>query len=189
MDVAAALRTLDLDASADWSSIRAAHRRAIVRDHPDAGGSGAKAALVNQAFDVLRRATDDGATPLPRPEPLRPPAATAAPVPDRVVADEDPIELLMRMAEAAHDVGDVVFVDPIDGLLEVVVGEPPGVGQLTASVAEATADGVPVSFTLEPLGVAAAPPIHEVVEDLMKRVRRRPRSAPRRAPAGDESPR
>ncbi|MEM8708755.1 MAG: hypothetical protein AAGE98_19990 [Actinomycetota bacterium] len=175
MDVPTALRILGLEPAADWTEIRAAHRSAIVRTHPDAGGSGADAARVNQAFDVLRQATDAGASPLPEPTPA--PTPTPAPAtPDRVVPTEDPTDLLMRMAEAAHDVGDVVFVDPLSGLLEVVVGEPPGVGQLTASVDDATAEGVPVSFTLEPLGVAAAPPIAEVVDDLMRRVRRRARS-------------
>ena len=93
------------------------------------------------------------------------------------------------MADAAHDIGEVVFVDPHDGMLEVIVGVPPGVGQLTATVDKATPDGVPVSFTLEPLGVAPAPSIHEIVEKLMALVRRRPRSAPRQSPEAGESPR
>jgi len=37
-------------------------------------------------------------------------------------------------------------------------------------------DGIPVAFTLEPLGTQAAPPIHEVVADLMRRVRLRSQS-------------
>lgn len=76
----------------------------------------------------------------------------------------------MRLADAAHDVGEVVFVDPDAGLLEVIVGDEPGVGQLTASVETAEGDGVPVAFTLEPLGVTPAPPIREVVDDLMARL-------------------
>lgn len=181
MDVERALRTLALKGAPTWELIRAAHRDAIVRTHPDRGGDAAAAAAVNQAFDVLRTATADGTTPLPAPPPPTP-ARSPAPGPDRVVPHEDPTEVLMQLAEAAHEVGEVVFVDPIDGLLEVVVGEPPGVGQLTASVSEGRVDGVPVSFTLEPLGVAAAPPIHEVVEELMTEVRRRARSARRPTP-------
>ena len=94
-----------------------------------------------------------------------------------------------RQADAAHEIGEVVFVDPHDGFLEVIVGDPPGVGQLTATVDEATPDGVPVSFTLEPLGIASAPSIHEIVEELMALVRRRRRSAHRRSPEAGESPR
>lgn len=77
----------------------------------------------------------------------------------------------MRLAEAAHHVGEVVFVDPEGGLLEVIVGDEPGVGQLTASVDHANPDGVPVAFTLEPLGVTPAPPIQQVVQALMERMR------------------
>ncbi|MEO0495454.1 MAG: hypothetical protein AAF081_18760 [Actinomycetota bacterium] len=186
MDVAGALRVLGLPDSPAWGDVRAAHRAAIVRTHPDAGGSAVDAARVNQAFDLLRKVTSDGANSVPQPTAPRqppPPATRAAPTPpDRLVPDDDPVDLLMRMADAAHDIGEVVFVDSHDGLLEVVVGEPPGVGQLTASVEEATEAGVPVSFTLEPLGVAEAPPIHEVVDELMTLVRRRPRRAGGRPP-------
>jgi len=194
VDVDDALRVLGLSGAPDWSDVRAAHRQAIVRTHPDAGGSGADAARVNQAFDLLRKVTGDGERALPgagpspvtatRPAP-RPPSTS----PDQLVADDDPAALLLRMMDAAHEVGEVVFVDPHDRLLEVIVGEPPGVGQLTATIDEATADGVPVSFTLEPLGIAPAPSIHEVVEELMALVRRRRRSAPRRSREAGESPR
>lgn len=176
-----ALRTLGLEGTPAWDQIRRAHRDAIVRTHPDRGGDATAAAAVNQAYDLLRAVTADGAKPL-SPPPPRPAPVASDRRPARVVPHEDPTEVLMQMADAAHEIGEVVFVDPIDGLLEVVVGEPPGVGQLTASVTEGGSDGVPVSFTLEPLGVAAAPPIHEVVDALMTEVRRRARSAHRRTP-------
>ena len=192
MDVTDALRVLGLSDTSDWSDVRAAHRRAILRTHPDAGGSAGAAARVNQAFDVLRKVSDDGERPIPAQVPTPPSSPAPGPrstSPDQLVADDDPVELLLRMADAAHDIGEVVFVDPHDGILEVVVGEPPGVGQLTATVDEATPDGVPVSFTLEPVGVVPAPSIHEIVEKLMALVRRRPRSAPRRSPEAGEYPR
>ena len=194
VDVDDALRVLGLSYAPDWSDVRAAHRQAIVRTHPDAGGSVGEAARVNQAFDLLRKVSGDGEWPLLRGAPAPVAATTSAPrtrstSPDQLVPDDDPAQLLLRMADAAHEVGEVVFVDALDGLLEVVVGEPPGVGQLTASVDDATPDGVPVSFTLEPLGVAPAPSIHEVVEELMTLVRRRRRSAPRRSGEADGSPR
>ena len=192
MDVANALRVLGLSDAPDWSDVRAAHRRAIVRTHPDAGGSAGDAARANQAFDLLRKISGDGEQPIRGGAPAPPTAPVPGPrskSPDQLVADDDPVELLLRMADAAHEVGEVVFVDPHDGMLEVIVGDPPGVGQLTATVDEATPDGVPVSFTLEPLGIAPAPSIHEIVEELMALVRRRRRSAPRRSPEAGESPR
>ncbi|MEC7145641.1 MAG: hypothetical protein VXW59_08675 [Actinomycetota bacterium] len=192
MDIADALRVLGLSDAPDWSDVRAAHRRAIVRTHPDAGGSDGDAAQVNQAFDLLRKISGNGERPIPGGAPAPPTAPVPGPrstSPDQLVADDDPVELLLRMADAAHEIGEVVFVDPHDGLLEVIVGDPPGVGQLTATVDEATPDGVPVSFTLEPLGIASAPSIHEIVEELMALVRRRRRSAHRRSPEAGESPR
>lgn len=182
MDIATALRTLGLEGTPGWEQIRGAHRDAIVRTHPDRGGDPEAAAAVNQAFDALRVATAGGTTPLAAPAPPASPRPAPDNRPARVVPHEDPTEVLMQMADAAHEIGEVVFVDPIDGLLEVVVGEPPGVGQLTASVSEGRTDGVPVSFTLEPLGVAAAPPIHEIVDALMTEVRRRARSGRRPTP-------
>ena len=192
MDIADALRVLGLSNAPDWSDVRAAHRRAIVRTHPDAGGSAGDAARVNQAFDLLRKISANGERPIPGGAPAPPTApvpGSRSTSPEQLIADDDPVELLLRMADAAHEIGEVVFVDPHDGLLEVIVGDPPGVGQLTATVDEATPDGVPVSFTLEPLGVAPAPSIHEIVEELMALVRRRRRSAPRRSPEAGESPR
>ena len=192
MDVVDALRVLGLSDAPDWSDVRAAHRRANVRTHPDAGGSAGDAAQVNQAFDLLRKISGNGERPIPGGAPAPPTAPVPGPrstSPDQLVADDDPVELLLRMADAAHEIGEVVFVDPHDGLLEVIVGDPPGVGQLTATVDEATPDGVPVSFTLEPLGIASAPSIHEIVEELMALVRRRRRSAHRRSPEAGESPR
>ncbi|MEM9202230.1 MAG: hypothetical protein AAGC53_11240 [Actinomycetota bacterium] len=161
-----ALRVLDLEHTADWAAVKNAHRRAIIASHPDVGGSTEAAARINQAFEYLRAVTDDGTEPLPRP-------ATPSPVrrmhEQPRVDHDNPREVLLRLADVAHDLGEVVFVDPDAGLLEVVVGDEPGVGQLTASidVDRPGADGVPVSFTLEPLGVAPAPPIAGVVDALM----------------------
>ena len=165
MEIAEALRVLKLPDDPDWDAVRRAHRRAIVAAHPDTGGSAARAALVNQALDTLGRATDHGRRRLSAPATPTPPAPRPAHVPLR-----DPAEVLLRLAEVAHDVGEVVFVDIEAGLLEVVVGDEPGVGQLTASVDVANRDGVPVAFTLEPLGVAPAPRIEDVVRDLMGRL-------------------
>ncbi|MGB1682053.1 MAG: hypothetical protein ACPHFO_06915 [Acidimicrobiales bacterium] len=83
----------------------------------------------------------------------------------------EPNELLMRLADVAHDVGEVVFVDPGAGLLEVIVGVEPAVGQLTASLDDSVDEGTPIVFTLEALGSAPAPPIETVVADLLRRFR------------------
>jgi curved DNA-binding protein CbpA len=48
-----ALAILGLREGATADEIRAAHRRLIVRVHPDAGGSAELAARINRAKDVL----------------------------------------------------------------------------------------------------------------------------------------
>ena len=55
MSEAEALSILGLSAGADIAAIEAAHRRMIVRAHPDQGGSDYLAAKVNEARAVLRR--------------------------------------------------------------------------------------------------------------------------------------
>ena len=48
-----ALAVLGLSAGATDEEVRAAHRRLILRVHPDAGGSADLAARINRAKDVL----------------------------------------------------------------------------------------------------------------------------------------
>lgn len=55
MDRSEALSVLGLDEGADDDAIDAAHRKMIVRAHPDQGGSAYLAAKVNEAREVLRR--------------------------------------------------------------------------------------------------------------------------------------
>lgn len=176
MDHDDARRLLGLDADADLGAIRAAHRRRIRLAHPDAGGSAAAAAALNEALDVLSR-------PAPRPSAAAA-AAAAAPTtattpsgPERppdvdryFVVDDPSADLLRRLTEAGHEIGEVVFVDPHMGMLEIVIGTPPSVGQLAVTVGDPTADGTSVAFTLEPLGVTPAPPIGPVVDALMAEV-------------------
>jgi hypothetical protein len=55
---------LGLDPCADAAAIRAAHRRLIARNHPDAGGTQALAEKINQARDLLlRHAAEQGSAP------------------------------------------------------------------------------------------------------------------------------
>lgn len=173
---------LGVGPNADSSTLRAAHRRAIRRAHPDAGGSVDAAARVNAAWALLRdgeqpssaprgaRATDDRGPVSPPVAPRRVPPP--ADVDGYYLVDAEPSELLARLAEAGHSVGEVVFVDPHVGILEIVVGDAPAVGQLAVTVGATSTRGTEVAFTLEPLGVTPAPPIGPVVDALMAALRR-----------------
>ena len=55
MSRAEALSVLGLEEGADTSAVDAAHRKMIVRAHPDQGGSAYLAAKVNEAREVLRK--------------------------------------------------------------------------------------------------------------------------------------
>lgn len=161
---------LGVEPTAPWPDIRAAHRRAIRAVHPDVGGTAANAARVNRALEVLEAAA--AAAPPPVAVDSAPPRPSPAPVSshdvDRVfVVAEDPRGMLSRLVEAGHQVGEVVFVDPHAGLLEIVVGAPPGVGQLAVTVERPTGDETTISFTLDALGITPAPPIDTVVDALM----------------------
>jgi len=180
MDIQTALGELGVDHRSSWEEIRDAHRAAIRRTHPDAGGATAAAARVNEAFDFLSVATDHGARPTPAPIAASaiPPVGASSPR-SAAVSAESPTELLMNLAEVGHDIGQVVFVDPLSGLMEIIVGDAPGVGQLTVDVGDRanpgspTPGGVRVAFTLEPLGLSTPPPIADVVDDLLDRHRAR----------------
>jgi hypothetical protein len=170
MDIATALGVLGLNHEADWTEVRAVHRAAIRHSHPDAGGSTDRAAQINQAFALLEQVTNGGRNPLPPPTPAKkssgPPNEGS---PATVFGTDSPAELVLLLADVGHDVGEVVSVDPQSCLLEIIVGSEPGVAQLTVAVGERTKDGISVAFTLKSLGVAAPPPIGEVVNDLLQR--------------------
>jgi len=177
VDVPTALALLGLDGSASWEEIRTAHRVAIRASHPDAGGDAAAAARVNEAYQLLRRAGLPGSVAPPPSSSGQPASARSEPAPDETqrVRGDDVGDVVSRLADAAHSIGELVFVDPQAGLLEVIVGRAPGVGQLVAHVTAPTELGgdVPVAFTLDPLGVAPAPSIREVVRDLLAQLPRR----------------
>jgi len=176
VDVHEARRILAVAVTADADEIREAHRREIRRAHPDAGGSEASARRINAAWDLLRTSdpsVDRSPAAAATPADASPSVRTPPPdVDSYYIVDAAPADLLARLAEAGHEVGEVVFVDPHVGMLEIVVGEAPAVGQLAVTVGPPAIDGTEVSFTLEPLGITPAPPIGPVVEALMQAIRR-----------------
>ena len=139
MELATALDVLGLDADADATTARRAYRQALHRTHPDVAGGdpGAteRTARLTEAFAVVDAALAAGGGRLPPAAPT--PAATASPpAPPAPTADGGPVvrladdalgvrlpaeETFALLHEAGGLVGEVAYVDPQLGLLEVVV--------------------------------------------------------------------
>ncbi len=139
-----------------WGTVRRAHRRLIRAAHPDHGGDTRTAARLNQALDVLSRATADGRHP-PAPDtggPRRP----VGPRTTRPLHGIDTAGLTRRFARAASVVGSVTGVDPDSGIVTVVLDAPTRAELLIEIAPHGTGDtgDVPVVFTLEADGPGPA---------------------------------
>jgi hypothetical protein len=165
MSLADACAVLGVRSDATWDDIRAAYRAGIRRTHPDLAdseGATARAARLNAAFAVLGEATDRGRRPAgdaPEPSHGRLPGRPE-PTPTLEVPAGD---VFVRVLEAAYDIGEVSYIDPEAGLIQLLLGDGgPAASQLLIviddSVVPATA-----SFTLDSMDADAAPDIREVV--------------------------
>jgi len=173
---------LGVPADADPEVVRAAYRRLLLRTHPDVSGRGdATDATVRltTAYAVLLRqgpADGDGAGTTGAPGPsAAPPATDASSAPPRppiaaVLVDDDTIavpapgdETLLLVMETAHALGEISYLDPSAGLVEVIVEfvEAPTSSVLLCLQGRAT--GVTEVFcTVEPLSGGEAPPADAV---------------------------
>jgi len=131
VDRAAALRVLGLGDDAGPNELRTAYRRLLATVHPDvsdADDATTRTVELTEAYALLRHG---------------PPAAGPPPAPERardgqerhrtgqvevVHLDDDTVAVhapadttLLLLVEAAHELGDVVYLDPGAGLLEVLV--------------------------------------------------------------------
>jgi hypothetical protein len=168
MSVDDACTVLGVGPDASWTDIRRAYRNSMRRTHPDlatADGATVRAARLNAAFAVLADATDRG----------RRPAGPAAPSgherlperPDRVPTLEVPAgDVFVRVLEAAHDIGDVSYIDPEAGLIQLLLGRGgPAASQLLIVIDESVVPAT-ASFTLDSMDAEAAPDIRDVVDRL-----------------------
>lgn len=170
MERDAAARLLGVGEGADTDEVRQAYRRLIGRHHPDRAGAAAteEAAAINSAYAVLRTPTGPPPEPAPPRQPVAAPPAAYRAV--SVTGDDDtlaiglpPDEAFLAVLDAGHELGEVTYVDPNNGLLEVVMSflEAP-----TSSVVvtfQGGADHTDAFCTIESLGVGPPPPIADVV--------------------------
>jgi hypothetical protein len=181
MDPGRARSLLGLVAGADRATIRAAYRRRVARVHPDVSPSPDatdRTLELRIALEVLLGAApvevDDAGPPAEPPAP-----SIQAPTPPPVLVERrsvdtigvalPPDEVLLLLIEVAHELGEVAYLDPANGLLEVVVEflEAPTSSVLLHLQGRAT--GVTeVVCTVEPLSGGIRPPT-EAVTELLRR--------------------
>ncbi len=196
MRVSEARSILGVGADDDHLAVRSAYRHLLLQTHPDVSGRADAAArtmrltaayttLVDPAGEVV--APGDAPAPGPRSTPTGPAPSTQpdeAPSPD--ASDREPIlvalddahtiavgapagETLMLIIDAAHQLGEITYLDPSAGLLEVVVEfiEAPTSSILMTLQGRAT--GVTDVFVnVEPLSGGDAPPSDAVTRLLLR---------------------
>jgi curved DNA-binding protein CbpA len=165
MSVADACAVLGVAPDAAWTEIRAAYRSGMRRTHPDlatAAGATARAARLNAAFAVLADVTDRGRRPvrLEQPAPQRRLPRRPEPTPTLEVPAGD---VFVRVLEAAYDIGDVSYIDPEAGLIQLLLGDGgPASSQLLIVIDESVSPAT-ASFTLDSMDADVAPDIRDVV--------------------------
>jgi hypothetical protein len=191
---AEAARILGVGAAATAEEVRIAYRSQIRTHHPDRAGatSSARAASITEAYRVL---VEHGP---PAPEPPPPKRSSASgPVPPRTAfedlgfgappvgrIDEDtlalgapPDESFRWLLDAAHDVGEITYVDRSMPIMEVLCrfeGEPATSLLITL---QGRGERTEVFCTVESIEARPAPPTSAVV-DLLELALHRRRSPP-----------
>jgi hypothetical protein len=205
---AEAARILGVGRSATPDEVRVAYRSQMRTHHPDRAGaaSAGRAASIVEAYRVLSEAG--------RAEPSEPPTATArptshGPVPPRAAGDGSafgapPVgrvdadtltlgapadESFRWLLDAAHDVGEITYVDRSMPIMEVLCrfeGEPATSLLLTL---QGRGERTDVFCTVESIEARPAPPTSAVVDLLELALhRRRSPPPPTGPPEGDPSP-
>lgn len=200
MTPAEAARILGVGAAASPDEVRIAYRSQIRTHHPDRAGtsSSARAASITEAYRVL---VERG--PAPEEPEVRAPGSASGPVPPRATTevpafgappvgrvDEDtlalgapPDESFRWLLDAAHDVGEITYVDRSMPIMEVLCrfeGEPATSLLLTL---QGRGERTEVFCTVESIEARPAPPTSAVV-DLLELALHRRRSPPPPPPPG-----
>ena len=187
-----AAQILGVGPRATPDEVRTAYRDQIRTHHPDRAGarSAGRAAAIIEAYRVLtehgdRTPVDEEAPPRSGPIPPRPaaePTGTGAPPVRRLDADTlqlgaPPDESFRWLLDAAHDVGEITYVDRSMPIMEVLCrfeGEPATSLLLTL---QGRGEATEVFCTVESIEARPAPPTSAVV-DLLELALHRRRSPP-----------
>lgn len=206
MDREEAARVLGIAPGADPAELRSAYRRLILARHPDQAGHDqtAAAARIIEAYAVLRRdgpptataASSDRAPapPSARRDPDGPdgPDGPAASGPgddggrslvavlgeDTLVVLGPPDRALRMLLDAAHDLGEVTYVDLGAGLVQMVVVFEGGPVCLLLVTMRRQAHRTRAHVDVDSLDATPPPPVAAVVALLAATVRRRAGAGP-----------
>lgn len=188
MTPAEAAAVLGVDPGASVPEVRAAYRACIRVHHPDRAGTASqdRAARIIAAYRVLVTAADlraETAPPRTRESPTPPPRSatgrpTTAPPVHRLDADtlrlDAPADETFRwLLDAAHDVGEITYVDRSMPIMEVLCrfeDEPATSLLLTL---QGRGEGTEVFATVESIEARPAPPTAAVVDLLELALHRR----------------
>lgn len=182
MDPAEAARVLGVDDITPWAEVRRAYLAQMRRHHPDTrrDGDDRFAVAITEAYRVLDevrrgvRRPAATARPAPGPAPTAPPppppislavGTVVARLADDTLAVAAPADETFRvLVDAAHDVGEITYLDRSVPILEVLcrfVGEPATSLVLTI---QGRAEFTEVWCTVESIEARPAPPTAAVVD-------------------------
>ena len=172
MRVSEAQAILGVGADDDRNAVRSAYRSLLLRTHPDVSRHADAAArtmrlttayttLLDPAVDaaVDRDTRDHDPSPDEVPEPGREPVVVTLVGTDTIGVEAPANETLMLLIDAAHRLGEITYLDPAAGLIEVVVEfvEAPTSSILMTLQGRATGT-TEINVTVEPLSGGSSPP-------------------------------
>lgn len=182
MNRAEAARVLGVDPGSGPDGIRRAFRARIGRRHPDRAGVEATtdAVRIIEAYTLLRREAP------PAPAPSQPPPTTPSAPPVRVgLVDTDTValdlpadEAFLALLDAGNELGEITYVDPDLGLLEVVVQFEADPTCSLVITTQGRADRTDAFCTIESLEHRPAPAVADVVALLAARLAARAQDRP-----------
>lgn len=180
MTPAEAARILGVVPGSSEASVREAYRREIRAHHPDRAGTASsdRASRIIAAFRVLETSST-GPTPSttqadePSSEPVGPVGHITRVDVDTIAIDAPPDEAFRTFVDAAHDIGEITYLDRSGSLLEVLCrfeDEPATSLLLTI---QGRAAGTEAFCTVESIEARPAPPAGAVIDCFELALRRR----------------
>ncbi|MEX0767330.1 MAG: J domain-containing protein [Microthrixaceae bacterium] len=165
-----ALSLLGVTSESSPGQIRAHYRQLLLRNHPDHSSQDEAALLtmaLTNAYQLLNSRTP---TPPPLPKLEQPSQVEICLLDDFTLQVKAPAsETLMLLIDMAHDLGEISYLDPAAGLLEIViefVEEPTSSVLLTM---QGRSSGVTEVFcSVEPLSGGISPPADAVARLLLR---------------------